>query len=483
MNILLYFIAFLEGFTTLSVEIMAIRNSITLIGSNAIATSIILGVILLALSYGYYRWWVYAASHDTARIKKKIFANLIIASIFYTFVSFPFENTLLSFLLGLNIGYFLPICIGISLLFIFPVFLASQTIPLLSELVQGEKKSVVIGKLLFFSTIGSFLWSVVTSLLFFAYIWVERSIVVNGIILAWLSLLIALVFARKDISKKLVVSNIALLFFLILLFFSDWSLITRKPYQTYEHSSAYNTIEIFDDAKIRTFMMNGSNSSGLDVLTGKSSFEYIKQMTTLIDFERPKNILIIWAAGFTLPQDIASRDFVEQLDVVDIDGTLDTLAQKHFLKEELHPKITFIPKSARHFIRESILSAKKYDFIVLDAYNGKISIPSELLTKEFFESIEKISSWTIAMNLIMDSARVSDFSRALSATLVASLGDVFITPMYKWSSGYYDNFIAINRNIPMYEKLLAYPDAPVYTDNRNTLELDKYTLFYKNNMN
>ena len=229
--------------------------------------------------------------------------------------------------------------------------------------------------------------------------------------------------------------------------------------------------------------MNGSNSSGLDVVTGKSSFEYIKQMTTLIDLERPKNILIIWAAGFTLPQDIASRDFVEQLDVVDIDGTLDTLAQKHFLKEELHPKITFIPKSARHVIRGSILSAKKYDFIVLDAYNGKISIPSELLTKEFFESIEKVSSWTIAMNLIMDSARVSDFSRALSATLVASLGDVFITPMYKWSSGYYDNFIAINRNIPMYEKLLAYPDFPVYTDNRNTLELDKYTLFYKNNMN
>lgn len=55
MNLILYLIAFLEGFTTLSVEIMAIRNSISIIGSNAIATSIILGIILLALSYGYYR--------------------------------------------------------------------------------------------------------------------------------------------------------------------------------------------------------------------------------------------------------------------------------------------------------------------------------------------------------------------------------------------------------------------------------------------
>lgn len=52
---ILYIIAFLEGFTTLSVEIMVIRNSLSIIGSNAIATSTILGIILLALSYGYYR--------------------------------------------------------------------------------------------------------------------------------------------------------------------------------------------------------------------------------------------------------------------------------------------------------------------------------------------------------------------------------------------------------------------------------------------
>lgn len=198
MNLILYIIAFLEGFTTLSVEIMAIRNSIPIIGSNAIATSIILGIILLALSYGYYRGGVYAAGHTATEIKKKIFWNLLLASILYTLVAFPLENTLLEYTLGWKIGYFVPVFLTISVLFVFPVFLASQTIPLLSELIHGEEKAIIIGKLLFFSTIGSFMGSVVTSLVFFAYIGVERSIIINGIILAVLSLIILIVYIRKE---------------------------------------------------------------------------------------------------------------------------------------------------------------------------------------------------------------------------------------------------------------------------------------------
>lgn len=54
MSLLIYCIAFLEGFTTLAIEIIALRRFTPLIDSNSISTSIILGVILLALSYGYY---------------------------------------------------------------------------------------------------------------------------------------------------------------------------------------------------------------------------------------------------------------------------------------------------------------------------------------------------------------------------------------------------------------------------------------------
>jgi spermidine synthase len=109
------------------------------------------------------------------------------------------------------------------------------------------------------------------------------------------------------------------------------------------------------------------------------------------------------------------------VDVCDIDGVLDKIAEEHFLGQKLHPKIVFYRQSARYFIHEKIKAGEQYDMIFIDAYNGKISIPSELLTKEFFDSVKLLSRGTIAMNLIIDSSWQSDFARKLSNTLSASL--------------------------------------------------------------
>ncbi len=482
MHYILYIIAFLEGFTTLSVEIMSIRNSVSIIWSNAIATSIILGIILLALSYGYYRGGVLASENKGEYIKKKIYKNLLIASLFYTFVSFPFQNTLLNFFLKLDIGYFLPIFTVISLLFILPVFLASQTIPLLSELIGDEKKAVVIGKLLFFSTIWSFLWSVITSLIFFSFIGVERSIVVNGIILGVLAFIMIFQFEKKSITRKIIVLHGIYLVFLINLLFIDYSRFLPAN-AVYNHSSEYNDITVFDNGTSRLFMMNGSHSSGLDIASGKSYFSYIKEVTRIIDDERPKKILIIGAAWFSLPQDIAERDFVERIDVSDIDGSLDTIAEKYFLQEKLHPKIHFYKESARHFVNKKGDIGEKYDFIFLDAYSGKLSIPSELLTKDFFESIRRISSGTVAMNLILDKEKTSIFSQKLANTLLASYGSVYYAPMTVNNINYFDNFIVTDRKIPGYQRVEWGEMMGIYTDNQSTLERDKYALFYSQKAN
>gem|GEM_PF-2907512 len=50
---IIYLIAFLEGFSTLAVEIVAMRIAIPVVGSSIVLTSVFLGVVLLALSAGY----------------------------------------------------------------------------------------------------------------------------------------------------------------------------------------------------------------------------------------------------------------------------------------------------------------------------------------------------------------------------------------------------------------------------------------------
>jgi spermidine synthase len=368
----------------------------------------------------------------------------------------------------------------ISVLFIFPVYLASQTIPPLSELIHGEQKAIIIGKLLFFSTIGSFMGSVVTSLVFFAYIGVDRSIIVNGIILAVLSLVILFGFYRKEARSWMYILNIGYIVFLVILLVSPVTFLrSAVKYEVYRQSTAYNDIVIAEYGTRKLFSMNSSNSSGIDTTIGKSYFSYIQDITRIIDEQKPKKILVIGAAGFTLPQDIAGRDYVDEVDVCDIDGALDKIAEGHFLGEKLHPKVNFYKQSARYFIREKILAGEQYDMIFIDAYNGKISIPSELLTKEFFDSIKKINRGTISMNLIIDPTWQSDFANTLSL----SLGEVYVQSKTSTATTLFDNFIVITSPEMGFRKITQNNPKDIYTDNLNTLERDKYNLFYTVGLN
>lgn len=52
---LLYGILILEGFVTISVEILTIRQLIPFYGNSVIITSIIIGIFLLFLAFGYWR--------------------------------------------------------------------------------------------------------------------------------------------------------------------------------------------------------------------------------------------------------------------------------------------------------------------------------------------------------------------------------------------------------------------------------------------
>ena len=48
-------VAFLEGFSTLAVEVIAIRLATPVVGSSMTLTGVMLGVVLFALSAGYWR--------------------------------------------------------------------------------------------------------------------------------------------------------------------------------------------------------------------------------------------------------------------------------------------------------------------------------------------------------------------------------------------------------------------------------------------
>ena len=109
MSFLIYLISFLEWFTTLSVEIIAIRRFTPIIWTNSISTSIILWVILLALSYGYYIGWKNTKNLESKDLIKKIIFNLTVAWTYYLFFTFIFDQLILSYLILYIQSYFFAI--------------------------------------------------------------------------------------------------------------------------------------------------------------------------------------------------------------------------------------------------------------------------------------------------------------------------------------------------------------------------------------
>src|SRR5439155_13080187 len=143
-----------------------------------------LGIVLLALRAGYWRGGELSARWDRKQTRGRLARNLLIAAVLYGALAFPFEAALLEKLL--DAGFSLPMAIGAtaSLLFLLPIYLASQTVPMLAELTNVDGKAgKASGKVLFFSTIGSVAGGIVTPVWLFPTIGVAgATYVVSGLL-------------------------------------------------------------------------------------------------------------------------------------------------------------------------------------------------------------------------------------------------------------------------------------------------------------
>lgn len=468
MKYIIYLIAFLEGFTTLSVEIVALRKFTPIVGTNSISTSIVLGVILLALSYWYYIWGKISA--EWKNIEKRLMCNLIVSSLYYFFVTFLFTSVVLQWILDITSNYAFSLILASVILFFIPVFLASQTIPLLADLLKWSHSWEKMWKLLFYSTIGSFLGSVGTSIFLFPVIWVFKTGIISSILLSLCALLVAL-FLVKLRSIYTTLSATILVFYTAFIISYEWNISGI----IFEKSNAYHDIKIYDSEWWnRIFLLDDWYSSWIDIETKSSFFNYILEVEKSVIELRPKNVLVIWAAGFTFPHDISQYDFVQNIDVVDVDSTLKDITEEYFLETKLSPKINFYPVPSRFFLNN--ISEKKYDLILVDAYSGK-SLPPQVLTKEFFEKLTQI--WdNIFLNIIIDADLESDFSKNLFSTLHSVFWTFYYNDVTKWLAKF-SNVIITDTFTDEYLKIEEWEwewEWALYRDDKHSIEKDLFAL-------
>jgi len=478
MHLIIFFVAFLEWYTTLAVEVMAIRNAIPVIWSNIIATSILLGVVLVALSYGYYRWGILTSKFSKQKILFRLLLNLFIAGILYTFVSFPLEKWFLELLLNFTWSYFLSIGIVSVLLFFLPVFLASQTIPFLSELVSDIKKWEIIWKLLFYSTLWSFFGSLLPSLVLLPHFWLSQSILINGMVL-FLLCIILIIFYKLYITlygKVFLFLSILLISLWIISFSIDIEKLFYWQNQIYSSSTSYSEVKIFDDGERKIFSINWNLSSWIDKKTKKSFFNYVVESIKLLKEVKSSRILVVGGAWLTFPYESAQFDFVDFVDICEIDASLEQIAEEEFLWDTLWDNVHFYAWPARYCLSQMKKMGKTYDFIFLDAYNSKLSIPSHLLTYDFFEEIEALSDGIVVLNLVMDEEMKSSYAQNILSTLQETWSDLYFKDVLNVDG--ISNFVVVTSGFVDYD-LISEVDAEVYFDDKHSAEIDKFLLFYR----
>lgn len=104
----------------------------------------------------------------------------------------------------------------------------------------------------------------------------------------------------------------------------------------------------------------------------------------------PKHILVIGLGGGVVPAFFESLYPNAHIDAVEIDPLVIDIAERYFRFTD-KGQITAHAADGRVFAKRAARKNKKYDLIVLDAFNGDY-IPEHLMTLEFLEDVKQILS-------------------------------------------------------------------------------------------
>ncbi len=409
---LLYTIILIEGYVVLSSELIAMRQTIAYVGSGTDTVSIIIAAVLMPLAIGYQRGGSFKQGRFLGRyltIRRKLIFNIIAANlILLPGLSYFTLKFFFYYLNTIDISHrVFQTFIYAGVFIVIPVYLLGQTIPLVSNYFSKQKLSEITGRMLCLSTVGSFLGAVFSTLFLMDAIGVN-----NTVSLIFVLLTILVILLSKNKTSETVIFSFALVCTALIL--NSNALMIQNQIVV---SNKYSDIGILIDPDTgnRHMIQNGNDSSMYNDSGEKHEYaQFIERMAIkpIDESIPPKKILVVGAAGFTLGHEDTHNNYV----YVDLDGDLDEIAEKYILKKKIGPNKEFKVMDVRAYLRSH--PENKFDVIVMDAYNGGLSIPESLVTREYFLQLKSALSENglLFANFIVSPNFNNTFSKSIDNT-------------------------------------------------------------------
>jgi spermidine synthase len=158
--------------------------------------------------------------------------------------------------------------------------------------------------------------------------------------------------------------------------------------------SLYRQVLVYGDSYTRCLCFTREcrvgRQSCIDLMQpDRLMFEYTQMMLgALLLNPEPHNILIIGLGGGTLPRTLAKLLPGVEIDVVEIDPAVVSVATQFFgFKPDEHQHV--FEEDGRAYVRRTLRTDKRYALIMLDAYDNQY-IPEHLLTQEFLAQVRAL---------------------------------------------------------------------------------------------
>jgi predicted membrane-bound spermidine synthase len=423
------FLVFVVGTGSLGAEIAAVRLLAPYFGASTIVWANTIGIVLVALSVGYWLGGRLADRHPNMRALCLVALSAAVMLALVPFVADPLLGVAVDALDEISAGAFVGSLLAVLVLVAVPVLLLGTVSPWAIRLAvhSVEEAGTVAGRLYALSTAGSLLGTLLSALVLIPLVGTRRTFLIFALAIAIVAVLGLRPVRRWALAPAAIAALIALPIGTLKANTDDGGRVIHEAETEYQYA---RVIEYPD--RSRTLELNegqaehsvcsaecdpgpGGPRDPASVLThnvwdGQLVLQFAGRA------EAPRRVAILGNAAGTTSR--AYEEFFPhtRVDGVEIDGELSDIGRKYF--DMNNPRLHLYHEDARPFLRR--IDAH-YDVISVDAYRQPY-IPFYLTTVEFFETVrDRLTPGGVLIVNVGHPEGQDDLEKVMSATI----GEVF----------------------------------------------------------
>jgi len=378
---------FVCGALVMIYEIIGSRIVSPFIGTSTYVWTSLIGIILAALSLGY---WLGGRISDK-RPDVKILAFAIFLAGGAVSLTILFKDIILPIIASASVGLQIKSVAASLLLFAPASVLLGFVTPFAVKLKMSslEDSGKTVGRLYALSTIGSIVGTFTAGFFLIPFVGSVRTLYLIAGMLFVVSILLApFAFTRF--------SFMVLTLFAFAVAGSEFSIhYMHRTHTLYDIDTEYSRVQVFQTLEPKSgrkfqavatdpyFVQSAMFLDGDDPV-----FEYSPYYHLVRHFKPDhKQTLMIGGAGYTFPREYLRRYPDARIDVVEIDPKMTEIARRFFRLED-DPRLKIIHEDGRTFLNQA--ESGIYDAVLMDAFGSLFSVPYQLTTLEAVRQISRV---------------------------------------------------------------------------------------------